>query len=312
MFRDIHAVLESHTSNCTVRRQLHAVPPHSVYEIDFDGIRAVCKLAQGPEADPVCEAQVIKYVTENTTVPVPQILSVGEDHFVAKWNEGVPEDPTLSETKIATIAKGLATLHTEAAPDFERTGLLHTEDGELILDGNDRWSDTLCSLLTDRRDYLDSVGYGDVAREVLTFVRNHRDLFVSIENPTLLHGNYLPEHVGVEEDTITCVIDFEHALVGPCEYDYLRSIMPIAGNSQNRTSDSARETFREAYESVRPLPPGFDRRWKAHKVVNMVSYLKALHLQRSDLDPRSDVARRAYGMRKYIYELLDKLRAELN
>ena len=307
MTRDIHDALTSHSVEYAVRRELHDVRPHRVYEVEFGGTRAVCKLGRSPEADPAREARVLQYVDENASIPVPTVLTVGPDHFVAEWHDGVPDDPTLTDARAAAMGRGLATLHAEAAPEFDRSGRLSASDGRLRVDGDDRWSDTLCALLADRREFLADVGYEDVAAAALAVVRERRDLFDAAPYVTLLHGNFLPDHVGLEDGDVACVIDFEHALVGPAEFDYQRAALPMF-HGPDAAAESARERFREGYESVRPLPPGFEQRWPAHELVNLVSYLKALHLQRGDRDTAQSVARRAHGTREYAYDLLERLR----
>lgn len=308
--RPAHEALASHAVEYAVRRELHDVRPHRVYEIEFAGERAVCKVARGPEADPACEARVLQYVAETTSIPVPEVLAVGPDHFVVEWRDAVPDDPALTEPRAAATGRGLATLHAEATPAFDRTGLLVADGGGLRVDEDERWSDTLSALLEDRREFLSGVGYDDVAAETLAFVREHRDLFDAVDDATLLHGNFLPDHVGVDDGEVACAIDFEHALVGPAEFDYVRTALPLF-DGPDAADETVRRRFREGYESVRPLPSGFERRRRAHELVNFVSYLKALHLQRGDRDSTASVARRARGMSEHARATLDALRSEL-
>lgn len=306
--RAVRDALASHAADYGVCRRLHDVPPHAVYEVTVEGTRAVCKIARGPAADPATEARVLEYVRAHTPVPVPRVLAVGRDHFLAEWHDGVPEDPSVDGPTVRTMGRGLATLHAAAADDFDASGRLRAEGGRPTVDADERWSDTLVALLADRRDYLDGAGYGDLAREALAFVRDHRDLF-AVDDATLVHGNFLPEHVGIEGGEVACVVDFEHALAGPGEWDYLRTVLPLFGGA--RGHGVPRGTFREAYESVRPLPPGFDRRRVAYRAINAVSYLKALHVQRADRDPPAELARRAYALREHARSSLEDLRTEL-
>jgi len=57
------------------------------------------------------------------------------------------------------------------------------------------------------------------------------------------------------------------------EWDYLRAAVPMFGGG--RTKEGVPESaFRAAYETVRPLPSGFDDRREAYPAVLCVSYLK--------------------------------------
>ncbi|MEF8858204.1 MAG: hypothetical protein V5A38_04680, partial [Halolamina sp.] len=101
-------------------------------------------------------------------------------------------------------------------------------------------------------------------------------------------------HVGTVQGELTAVIDFEHALAASPEWDYLRTVLPVFG--PNASHGVPERVFRDGYESVRPLPGGFDERRKAYIALNGVSYLRSLHLQRGDLDDRQAVARRMHSL----------------
>ncbi|MFB6220106.1 MAG: phosphotransferase family protein [Halolamina sp.] len=293
MSDDPGAMLERHTEDYQVVRELHRIRPHATYEVRFRGERAVCKLATHPLGDPELEAHILQYVGAETSVPVPEVLAVGDDHFVARWCDGLPnEAPERDEERIRALGRGLATLHEETAADFDRTGFLRVgDDGTLAVDADRRWSDTLLALLKRREQFLDTVGYGHLAREAADWLRANHERFNSVDDAVLVHGNYFGEHVAVEDSETSAVIDFEHALAASPEWGYLRTALPVFG--ANATHDVPERVFREAYESVRPLPAGFDQRRDAYVALNAVSYLRSLHLQRGDIDDRQAVARRA-------------------
>lgn len=293
---DIHDVLNPYDAEPV--RELHRVRPHATYEVRFRGERAVCKVATHPLGNPETEARTLQYVRRETSVPVPEMLAVGDGHFIARWCDAVPEEPPeRDETRIRALGRGLATLHAETAPEFGRSGLLDAEDGDLTVD-EQRWSDTLLDLLERRKRYLDSVGYGDLARAVADTVRDHRHRLETVDDAVLVHGNYFGEHVGTEADETTAVIDFEHALVGSPEWDYLRTAGPVFGPGADHSVPEAR--FRSAYESVRSLPAGFDERRPLYELVNGVSYLRSLHLQRGNLDEQQAVARGARALAEHV------------
>ena len=314
----IHDAVGSHTDEYTVGPELHAVPPHLVHEVRFRGRRAVCKVATGPPADPVTEARVVEFVARETTVPVPEVLAVGRepDHYVAAWVDGLPdEDSGVGERTLRAMGRGLATLHTETEGRFDASGHFRgwtdseagtgVEDGtadRLSFDGHDAWSDTLIDRIEIRGQYLDGVGYGDVAERVAAFVRDHREQFDAAEGTALLHGNYLPDHVATSDGSVDCVIDFEHALVGPPEYDYLRTTVPVFGDHDEGRS-IPESAFRAAYESVRSLPRGFEARREAHLLVQTVSYLRALFVQ----DRHDDPTERAEWYREYVESTVERL-----
>lgn len=307
--RDVHDALASVSNEYRIHRELHAVPPHAVYEVTANGTRAVCKVARGPRADPATEARVIDHVGREMSVPVPEILAVGEDFFVAEWRDGLPGETALDAQRARAMGAGLAALHVETGGAFATTGFPRAEDGGLTVDARDSWHEAVCDLLADRRDYLADFGYADVAADALAFVRERPDLFRGTGGPVLCHGNYLPEHVALSDGEVACVIDWEHALVAPGEYDYWRTALPLSGYAEPTEREAVLGTFRKGYESVRALPAGFDRRAEAYRLVNTVSYLKALHLQRQQTGQGK--ARAAAFFREYVYDVVEAPRDEV-
>ena len=183
MTRDAHAALAQHATDYTVRRELHRVPPHTTYEITFGGRRAVCKLATDPEGDPATEARVVEFVGRETSVPVPEVLAVGSDHFVAAYHEGVP-DPTdgEDEAKIEAWARaagaGMARLHAETEAAFEHTGTFYADDG-LALRSQDSWAKIVEALL----DFPPGLSPRDRLRR-----RDDGDAHVRSRSPGGVHG----------------------------------------------------------------------------------------------------------------------------
>ena len=315
----VHDALVSHTTDYAVHEQLHDVPPHEVYEVTFEGTRAVCKLDASSEGSAGLEGHILRHVGQETSIPVPRVLVTEADHFVATWLDGLSEEPPAPDDPeyARRMGAGMARLHEETP--FRATGLLAVDDGTLAVQADDRWSDTLLAFLARRREYLAGLGEGnldyanpptfiDLADEAIAFVEANRDLFDYGVEPALCHGNFLPDHVGFEAGDLSAVIDFEHALVGPGEYDFWRAALPMFGPSSS-AEDPARRAFREGYESVRPLPDGFDDRWRVYWAINGVSYLRSLHLQ--DQHGPEETRRRAVGIVENVRGTLAELWAVL-
>ena len=324
---DVHDALASHTDDYEVRERLHEVPPHATYEVTFEGQRAVCKLATNDEGDPAMEARLLQHVDRTTSVPVPRVLAVGDDHLVAAWSNDVPQDPgDVDESRARTMGAGLARLHEETA--FDATGFFAATDGSasgdgrptdevatsndgrvtdgLALDARASWPATVRAFLDDRRAFLDEHEQGrqyvDAADDALALLRERPDLLAGAGDPVLCHGNYLPAHVGTDGERVTCVIDFEHALAGPGEYDYWRTALPLLSDED----EAVESAFRAGYEEVRPLPDGFDERGEVYRLVNTVSYVRSLFLQGNVTGEEAE--RRADRMAEYVCEAVDRLR----
>ena len=315
MRSDAHDALATYSSDHRVRECLHDVPPHEVWAVAVDGERAVCKLSTHPEGAPATEAAVLAFVDRETSVPVPSILAVGADHFLAAWRDDAPseDDAVVDPATVRALGRTMARLHDETEGSFVAYGFPSaTDDGTLAFDERPTWHAVVSEYLRDCRSYLEDIGYDGEAGVVLDLLDDHPGLLDGVGGPVLCHGNLLPAHAAVANgshdggDRVTCVIDFEHALVGPAEYDYWRTVTPVFGGESDH--DVAEATFREGYESIRPLPDGFERRARVHWLVDLVSYLRALDLQNRGIGP--DERANAEKMATRIREVTSDLRSD--
>lgn len=320
MERAVSELLERHADSFEVGPQLHDVPPHVVYECEFDGRRAVCKISVDARGSAPLEGRVLRLVDRETRVPVPAVLAVDDEGFVADYRDDAPgtppgDPPRLRPEWPRAAGRALGRLH-EDGP-FERSGLLAVDgdpaDPESGLrvdaDPDATWSNALDDLLAVYERAVADAGYADVVADARDFLAAHADRFDVLEgrDPALLHGWFTPEHVAVEDGGVTCVVDFEHAMVGSAEWDYWRTAVPLFEGDGWDRPDDADERFRAGYESVRSLPDGFEDRAEAYRTLVGVSYLDSLHAQRG-ID--EDTRERADALREYVTERLADLREE--
>lgn len=324
----IEDALASQFDDYAVGDELHAVPPHRVHEVTVGGRRAVCKVATGPQAHLRRDARVLQHVARETSVPVPEMLAVGDGFYVTEWLASVP-DPDGPDADIAwtrAAGAGLATLHAETA--FDSPGVLRAgdgapasgasgnssregtdRDGRLVVADRETTAGALATYLDDLRDGVVGTGYVDVVDDVVAFLEANPGTFEGHDGagtPVLCHGNWLPDHVGVEGDEVTSVIDFERALVASAEHDYWRAALPLFHGSES--DEAVREAFRAGYESVRPLPPGFEQRRDLHWLAITASFVESLFVQ--DQHGPEGTRRRAERFREAVAESLADLDAE--
>jgi Ser/Thr protein kinase RdoA (MazF antagonist) len=319
MTQDVHTALASWFDRYEISRQLHDVPPHAVYEVTVDGRRAVCKVARGETADVGAEAAAIDHVDRHTDVPVPSVLAAHEDAFVATWLDAIADDggdPVDRDdpADARTLGRGLARLHAATVDAFPRPGFPTlgsawgpddrpadgTGDAGLVVDDRADWHTVAREFLLDIRSYLATVGWADPADEVIALLDEYPDLFDGAGTPVLCHGNLHPEHAALRrgatesepEPELAALVDFEHALVAPAEYDFWRAAIPVFHDT-NLDRRATFADFREGYESVRSLPLGVERRREAWWLVVFVSFLLALDVQNDGIGP--DERERAEG-----------------
>ncbi|PSQ58638.1 aminoglycoside phosphotransferase family protein [Halobacteriales archaeon SW_7_71_33] len=314
----VPARLRERHNRVVVVDRLHDVPPNEVYLVEVDGRRAVLKRSTGPRGDAAVEGRAQRLAARESPLPTPAVLWVGRDAFLAAFDPDAPEegaDPTPEWCRVA--GRGLARLHSIG---FDRHGLLRA-DGDpansaaglrVDADGG-TWPEAVLTLLGEFRRSVADTEYAAVVDEVAEFVRERPDRFVaagddgaeSEPEPVLVHGWFSPEHVAVRDGAVRSVVDFEHAMAGAAEYDLWRLAVPTFGLGTEREDCAAWRRFREAYESVRPLPAGFEARADAVRLVVAVSYLDSLAVQRG-VDGNRD---RADAVRDAVRERLAALRA---
>jgi fructosamine-3-kinase len=285
-----------------IERQLHDVPPHAVHEVVVDGRRAVRKRDTGPTGRAGVEGRVLAFVGERTDVPVPDVLAVGDDWFVADWHADAPGpdhsgDP--SEAWARTAGRGLATLHAQTAPHLDGYGRLGADGDALALPTTDRWFDAALETVRQRREVLAAHGHADVADAARDALRERPGAFAGVGGPVLCHGWWSPEHVAVRDGAVACVLDFEHALAAPAEWDYWRTVLPAFDGGP------AQAAFREGYEAIRALPEGIGGRREWFALLHVLYFVESLYVQNQH--GSAETERRADGLRDHAFGLLDRL-----
>lgn len=285
-----------------VVRKLHEVPPHEVWVVEVAGRRAVCKFDTGPTGKAGVEGRVIAFVRARTSVPAPAVLGMGDDWFVAEW---LPDAPDADGGRRVTAAwataagRGLATLHAETAPFLDEFGRFTPDssaDG-LVVDGHEDWHAAACTMVRRYESMLGDVGHGDVATAVLEHLNEHQCAFDGTGGPVVCHGWWSPAHVATDDGGVTAVVDFEHAIAAPAEWDYWRTVLATVDDGPCQAA------FREGYESVRALPAGVEERRPAFELLHALYFFESLYVQ--DQHDDAETANRATEFRERVFERLD-------
>ncbi|MEZ3162883.1 hypothetical protein ABNG03_02155 [Halorubrum sp. RMP-47] len=188
-----------------VRRRLHDVPPHEVYEVSVDGRRAVYKANVGPTGSAGVEGRVMRAVGDGTSVPVPEPLVVADDYFVAAWHPDAPApeaDHEADEAWARAAGRGLATLHDETASMVDAYGAFRP-DGALAVRGREEWRAAAIEYVRERRPVLARYGHADVADWVLDHLTERPGAFDGAGGPVCCHGWATPEHVAVADGEVS-------------------------------------------------------------------------------------------------------------
>lgn len=273
-----------------IDRRLHAVPPHAVYAVTVDGVRAVCKVDAHPAGSAGLEGRLVTELGTASSLPVPPAIDVGRHHAILGWLDGVPDEPTLTPEWARAAGRGLGALHEATAGRYPGPGLLDLEEGESTVRRAGTHAEALADRLERCGEFLGRYGFDGLARHVAGELRANPHALVDPGEPVLVHGNYLLDHVGVRDGRVVAIIDFEHAMVGPAGYDLECTAVPTF--LQPDRDESLLEDFLEGYRAVRPVPPRFADNRPIYRTVLGVTFLRSLYLQR-DYERRAAADRRA-------------------
>lgn len=303
MTNSIQDLLGSAFESYRIEKQIHDVPPHEVYEVSVDGRRAVCKRNVGPTGMAHIEGRVLDLVDTHSSVAVPEVLWLDGDAFVAAWHPDAPTPDT--ETGVtpawATAAgRGLATLHAETESEIEGYGRIEQAGDGITVDGDENWHSAAIEYLQRERAVLAEYGHGDVATRAIETLQDRPDCFEGAGSAVCVHGWWTPEHVAVADGKVRCVVDFEHAMAAPGEFDYWRATVP-----RNDFDEKSLEAFRRGYESVRLLPEGFERRRPYYLLLVLVYFFESLYVQ--DQHSPAETEQKATALRESTFELLEDL-----
>lgn len=305
MRTDVRTRLDAQFDDFTIVDQIHDVPPHEVFAVTVDGERALYKGSVGPTGKAGLEGRVMRLLATETTVPVPPIELIGEDWYLAEWDDRAPkpDDPGTADVSWASAAgRGLATLHEESAALVDQYGHLKPDGKGVTVEGHDSWHTAAIDYVRERRPVLAEYGHEDVADAVLDLFGGQPEAFERADEPVICHGWATPEHVAVDDDTASCFVDWEHVLAAPGEWDYLRTIGPAFGPDYDGDAAIA---FQEGYESVRPFNDGFEHRRHYYLLLNGVYYFESLYVQDQHTDEETE--RRASRLREQVHTLIDEV-----
>lgn len=305
MTDDAHAELGSQFESHRIVRRLHDVPPHVVYEVSVEGRRAVYKGNTGPTGSAGTEGAVIAFVDDHTSVPVPEILHVGDESFVAGWHPAAPapdRDQPPDEPWAFATGAGLATLHNETDPLLDGYGAFRADADGLTVEDHPDWRAAAVDYVRGRRPVLARYGHADVVEAVIEYLEANTDAFAGADGAVCCHGWATPEHAAVADGQLACLLDFEHAIAAPGEFDYWRTVFPAFGAADG---EPAYRAFREGYESRRELPADFAQRKPLYALLNGVYFFESLYVQ--DQHGPTETAERAQRLRERVDERLEEL-----
>ena len=255
---------------------------NEVYEVTTDdGSNFILRIRRFGETSMQDEAWVIKQY-KNVEVPIPQVLAVGTfqnlekeyDYMIQEKALGQP----LAEVKSILSLEQLTDTYKNAGTVLARMHQVNVGGFyKRYADGSwdfSKWYDVANSNVIDRRkerEYVISNGFTESEFDMMIkYLEIYRDRF-TCDQPVLCHGDYLEEHIFVNEDLqITAIIDFGMYRGDHPIYDFARLYMDSRFDQL--------DAFIKGYGVHEMFSDRFEQRLLLHALGNQIGHL-AYYLQ---------------------------------
>ncbi|MFB6360651.1 MAG: phosphotransferase family protein [Halobacteriales archaeon] len=225
-----------------------------------------------PESNLRREATVTNVVGQRTEVPVAEIVDAKFEPTEApvpfvlfRWVDGRTLEESLAGPAgslpagvFGALGETMAALHLETP---------HDAPGRIVPTGPDAydvapersWPEAFGRELADHVEHLVGSRFEPLAEELWTDISDRLRTLDTDDPPVLLHGDFGEGNVVYDGQTVSGVLDWEHAFVGHPEYDLCRAEVRYFWSQWGRR-DAAASMLYAGYRSRRDLADGFDRR----------------------------------------------------
>lgn len=244
---DVKQAVEKITGQRVERaRSLHGGSIGDVYAVTLaDGGELVAKVGT-PDANLALEGYMLRYLQENSDLPVPAVHHSTDTLLLMEYIEGDSSFGTSAQQHAAEL---MADLHSVSAPQF---GL---EQDTLIgsLHQPNPWTDTWLEFFRDHRLlYMATEAHdagrlpGRTRRRVEALAAKLEQYVIEPDAPALLHGDAWTTNILAKDGRITAFID-------PAIY-YGHPEIELAFTTLFNTFGDA---FFRRYHEIRPIADGF-------------------------------------------------------
>lgn len=273
---------------------------HDTYEVRFEEDDYILQLSDADEERKAgLELGLNCYLMlQDTEIPVPQVVTEnvraidGRTYTLVERLSGTSGWRDISPERVLNAGKYLAKIH--QLRSFERAGWLQFDGHGLSVkafqEGSlDRWRHRK---VQNNAKHLRSGGLENVGREVERLFNRENVKSGESFQVVLSHNDYSPDNLLFQNDTVTGIIDFDHAFAG----DRYRDIVKAANGfwMHDPCVDwDVRATFYEGYRNV----TGLDSSFEAIEPYNRVETLAVTVGGMLDMNEFSDYEKSFYSER---------------
>lgn len=278
---------------------------HEVVSVDFtERNPVVVKYTDGGEDRLYRDRATLRYVAENTSVPVPMVFDWGEEPAYLVM-EAVPGETTPQlrdfETDgatdyIRTAGELLGRLHAET--EFESVGHIEgATDSTLVYKPADSWPEFFSKLKRDTASELQGTRFEEAAGDAVAALPETTGGF-AVDRPVLAHCDFGPNNVFRFDGDVTGVIDWEWTLAADPAYDLLRAERLF----RTGADDGTRNALLTGYRTVRPVPDDYEHRAEIYSAYETLSPMSSFESWCPDDEEKAQEL--ADSLREAVYERL--------
>lgn len=261
-------IIETSFPDATVQKteEFDGGETHTVISVEFtDREPVVLKYTNGGEDRLRRDCAALRQVSEQTQVPVPDVLTFGSDYFVVESLSGetTPQLREFTDTQASAYIEAagelLGILHRDA--QFESVGRLEgTPNGQLRHEPADSWPSLYESLKRETAGELVGTRFEEAATEAVSALEEMAEHF-TVDQPVFAHCDFGPNNVFRAGDGVSGIIDWEWCLAADPAYDIARAERLFRRDAD----DGTRDALLAGYRRVRPVPEGYT--WRAERYI---------------------------------------------
>lgn len=237
-------------------------------------------------------------VSENSDVPVPKVIASDlskQDfsymYFISEKIDGynplkrfkyMPIDE--KKTILRQLGRYMGRFHRDITFDSFGQFNYSESDGLEIQEGS--WPDVFMQIMEKQLSEVSHDAFDDLVPIIREILEDNLHLLEGNFQPVMVHQDYGPRNIMVDEGSISGIIDWERAISGHKEYDLFKAERRFIDDRFN--SREVREELRpvlfEGYLEENALSSGWRERRKLYRYCYNIESIWTFHIWESTLD----------------------------
>lgn len=135
----------------------------------------------------------------------------------------------------------------QSLKDFEKSGKLYTDDGELSIRSFD-WIEMYKSLVHTYTTHMIDRRYDHLRTDIESLVEDYQDC-LHCDNFTLVHQEFGPRNILAQDREIKGIVDWERTISGDPEYEFISTRERMLQKANRLNIENAKKKVEDAIEA---------------------------------------------------------------